>query len=60
MPSMIEFLAICEYFGITPRDFFDERRENPALTSKAVDEIESLDEEDVLLILTLINRIKRE
>lgn len=60
MPSMIEFLAICEYFGISPMDFFDERHEDPALASKAIDEIRDLDDEDVLLILTLINRIKRE
>lgn len=60
MPSVVELLAICEYFGITPREFFDEEHENPALASKAIEEIQKLDDEDVLLILTLINRIKRE
>ena len=60
MPSLVEFLAICNYFGITPGDFFDERNKNPALASKAIDEIRTLEDEDILLILTLINRIKRE
>ena len=60
MPSVPELLAICEYFEISPRDFFDERHENPALTAKAIEEIEQMDDDDVLLILTLINRIKRK
>ena len=58
MPSMKEFFSICEYFGITPMDFFDTEHEDPALTGKAVEEVRSLDDDDVLLILTLIKRIK--
>ena len=59
MPSMIEFLAICDYFGITPGEFFDEKHSDPALMSKAIDEIRHMDDEDILLILTIINRMNR-
>ena len=59
MPSMAEFFAICDYFGITPQEFFDTEHEDPVLVAKAIDEIRSLDDEDVLLILTMINRIKK-
>ena len=28
LPSMGEFLYICEYFGITPQEFFDDANNN--------------------------------
>lgn len=37
LPSMREFLYICDYFGITPRQFFDEEIANPILVQKALD-----------------------
>lgn len=60
LPSMTEFFSICEYFNITPIEFFDTKHANPVLLSKAIEEIQSLNDEDMLLILTLINRIKKE
>ena len=29
LPPMGEFFAICDYFGITPQEFFDERLGTP-------------------------------
>ena len=57
--SMSEFFYICEYFNITPMEFFDTRHSDPELLSKAMDEIRSLDDDDLLLMLTLIKRIKK-
>lgn len=59
LPSMSEFFAICDYFNITPGEFFDSRKTNPVLISKAISEMESLTEDDMLLILTFINRLKK-
>lgn len=59
LPSMSEFFSICEYFNISPAEFFDTKNSNPELLSKTINEIHSLDEEDLLLILTLIKRIKK-
>lgn len=59
LPSMSEFFYICEYFNITPLEFFDTRHSDPELLSKAMDEIRSLDDDDLLLMLTLIKRIKK-
>lgn len=59
LPSMTEFFSICDYFNITPIEFFDTKHSNPELLSKAIEEIQTLDDEDMLLILTLINRIKK-
>ena len=60
LPSMTEFLAICEYFEITPADFFNTSLENPALVSEVMDEIQCLEEEDIRLILELIKRIRNK
>lgn len=59
LPSMSEFFSICDYFNITPIEFFDTNHSNPELLSKAIHEIQTLDDDDMLLMLTLIKRIKK-
>ncbi len=59
LPSMNEFFSICEYFGISPCEFFDTGQNNPALISKIVEELKELDDDDILMILTFIKRLNR-
>ena len=35
LPPMKEFLAICDYFGITPQQFFNGEESHPELIRKA-------------------------
>lgn len=58
LPPLKEFFAICEYFGITPAEFFDDRLDNPELIQKAVKGMKNLDDSDILIILSLINRLQ--
>ncbi len=58
LPPLKEFFAICEYFGITPAEFFDDRLDNPELIQKAVKGMKTLDDSDILIILSLINRLQ--
>lgn len=37
LPSMSEFLYICEYLGITPSEFFKEEKETTLTQQKAID-----------------------
>ena len=60
MPSLTELFCICEYFGISPQAFFDIDHQDPALLETAIKEIRDLPDEDILLILTLIQRIKKK
>lgn len=60
LPSMNEFFSICDYFNISPCDFFDTEQNNPALLSKVVEELKALNDDDILLILTFINRLHRQ
>ena len=58
LPSMNEFIAICEYFKISPRDFFDDGTSNPMLMQKLLDKSKSLRDSDVELLLNIIDRFK--
>lgn len=60
LPSMSEFFAICEYFDITPIDFFNNNLKDPQLYSRAARSLEKLNEEDLELTLTNINRLLRK
>ena len=56
-PPMKEFFAICEYFELTPQQFFDEGTQNPELIQKAINGMKLLDEKDMLMLLGFINRM---
>lgn len=60
MPPMKEFLAICEYFELTPQQFFDEGTQSPELIQKAVNGMKQLSEDDMLMLLGIINRLLKE
>lgn len=57
LPPMSEFFAICEYFNITPAEFFDDCNSNPELIRKALSGLKRLNDGDLLLILNLIDRM---
>ena len=42
LPSMSMFLYICDYFKITPKDFFDEGTEYPVLINELYPNVKSL------------------
>ena len=58
LPSMSEFLVICDYLGVTPREFFDEELSNPALVAEITNRLRSYSDDDLRLILALLERIK--
>ena len=45
LPSMSEFFAICEYFAITPREFFLAEVSDPRAAREALQEMEALRED---------------
>ena len=60
LPSMAEFFAICDYFGITPGEFFNENISNPTLCQSVLSGLDQLDEEDLQLTLAIIRRLMRK
>ncbi|MBE6587117.1 MAG: helix-turn-helix transcriptional regulator [Ruminococcaceae bacterium] len=59
LPPLKELFAICDYFEITPSQFFDEGAQNPELIQKAVDGMNLLNEKDLRLVLSLIERLNK-
>lgn len=60
LPPMAEFLEICEYLGVTPSEFFNDKFENPILVQSAVEEIQKLDDDDLMLVLSNVRRLNRD
>ena len=60
LPSMTEFFAICDYLEITPIEFFDNNTKNPQLSNAVIHATEKLDENDLLLILEIANRLRQK
>ncbi len=60
MPSMIQFLKICDYFEITPLEFFDSDAVNPQLLRKAVNGMKRLSDDDLMLLIGLIHRLSTD
>ncbi len=57
LPPLKEFFAICDYFEITPQQFFDDGMQNPELIQKAIEGMRQLDEGDLIVLLGIINRM---
>lgn len=60
LPSMTEFFAICDYFDISPVEFFDAKISNPKLSRSILEALEQLDEDDLELTLINIKRLLRK
>ena len=59
LPPMKEFFAICDYFEITPQQFFDTGEQRPELLQAAIDGLRQLNEGDLLMLLGIIKRLKQ-
>lgn len=58
LPSMSEFISICEYLGITPKEFFDDENNNPMLHGDIIDALNEISDSDAEMILALVKRLK--
>ena len=52
-----EYKMSCEYFDITPIDFFNGRVEDPKLMKKTINGLEQLEREDLELIQKTVDRL---
>lgn len=55
---MSGFLNICDYFGITPVEFFDTTIEEPNLLNDIINVIKTLPKNDLELILEIAERLQ--
>ena len=59
MPSMAGFFNICDYFGITPVEFFDPSVKEPILVNEVFASIKSLDKSDLEMIHLIAQRLNK-
>ena len=58
LPSMTVFFYICEYLGVTPKEFFDDHRCNPKLIKEIDLELERMSDKQLENILSFIRNFK--
>lgn len=57
MPSFSEFLYICEYLGVTPREFFDADTEEPQLVTRLTAISKTLSSVDLAALVNMAERL---
>ena len=57
-PSMTGFFYICEYFGITPQEFFDTDTKNPTKARELLEVVKGLSNEKMDNLIALAKSIK--
>ncbi|MDD6880903.1 MAG: helix-turn-helix transcriptional regulator [Firmicutes bacterium] len=57
MPSLGEFLYICEYLGVTPKEFFDEDMKEPQLVQRLCELTRNMSEADLNVLISTAERL---
>lgn len=57
LPSLQVFFYICEYFHITPQEFFDEGNAYPEKINELVEEAKKMDAESLSHIIAIIKKM---
>ena len=60
LPSLSGLFYICEYFGITPQQFFDERDAYPVQLAELVNDMKKLDASTLEHISAIVKKILHE
>ncbi|MCI5901853.1 MAG: helix-turn-helix domain-containing protein [Blautia sp.] len=60
LPSMSEFLYICEYLDVSPSEFFNEETDNPILFEQNLSGMRKLGKDDLILLHAIIQRLQTE
>lgn len=59
LPSMSLFFYICDYFDITPLEFFDMDNSDPAKIREIAEASKGLTSEQLIHVIAIINDIKK-
>jgi len=60
MPSMTGFFYICDYFRITPKDFFDDDVSYPMLMQEPIKNLNGLNDKQLEHISAIIKDMKKK
>lgn len=57
LPSLGEFLYICEYFKITPKNFFDNENDLSTTKQEIISKVSYLDEDEAKAVLEIMKHL---
>lgn len=60
LPSMQRFFDLCEYFQISPVEFFDVENKDPTLTRELVDATHNLNEGQMKLLIDIARNLPKQ
>lgn len=60
MPPLSEFLYMCEYLGVTPKEFFDEHIEEPILVNELHELAKNMSEKDLAVLIEMAKRLSEK
>ena len=58
LPSMTVFFYICDYFGITPKEFFDVELKNPSKSQELMRLSKNLSGDQLDLVMDIVKNLK--
>ena len=59
LPSVLGLFYICDYFHITPMEFFDEKNQNPEKLQEIVSLLKELNDEQMKLVTDIIKGLTK-
>ena len=60
LPSMSEFLYICRYLGVSPKEFFDDDMLAPQLVQELYDLVREMPKEDLEVLIHTARRLNEK
>ena len=57
LPAMQSFFYICEYLGVTPKEFFDDENTDPTALREFIQEAQRLDAKSMEYILGIMKEL---
>lgn len=59
LPSLSGLFYICDYFKITPLDFFDADNQNPEKLQQIIEALKKLDDEQLNIVMEVIKGLSK-
>ena len=60
VPARQDFLCICEYLKVTPKDFYDEGITNPVLLNELITELKPLNNTALENLLSFVRELQKK
>ena len=60
LPSPSEFLYICDYLSVTPKDFFDQDITEPLLLRQLINLSKNMSDKDLLALINIADRLNEK